>query len=66
MKKGIRMVGFPDLSNIRPQIEGAIQEEMKKQIQRLLIVVMKADRRCLGKEMFQPTFLEKLRQCSIL
>jgi len=33
MKKGICMVGFPDLPNIRLQIEEAIEEEMKKPIQ---------------------------------
>jgi len=66
MKKGICMVGFPHLSNLRPQMKEVIQEEMKEQTQRLLKIVMKADKRCLGNEMFEPTFWEKLRQCSIL
>lgn len=66
MEKGICMVGFPDLSNIRPQIKAAVQEDMKEQTQRLLKVVKEADKRCRGREMFEPTFWETLRQCSIL
>ena len=31
MKKGICMVGFPHLSNLRPQMKEVIQEEMKEQ-----------------------------------
>ena len=66
MKKGVYMVGFPDVSRMRPRIREAMEEEIKEQAEMLQKVVMKADRRCLGKEIFEPTFWEKLRQCFIL
>ena len=66
MKKGVYMVGFPDLSNMRARIREAMEEDVKEQAKMLQKVVMKADKRCLGKNMFEPDFLQKLMQCSIL
>ena len=66
MKKGIYMVGFPDVSKMKPRIKEAMEEEINEQAEMLRKVVMKADKRCLGKEMFETSFWEKLRECSIL
>ena len=66
MKKGIYMVGFPDVSKMKLRIKEAMEEEVKEQAEMLRKVVMRADKRCLGKEMFEPTFWEKLGQCFIL
>ena len=66
MKKGIYMVGFPDVSKIKPSMKKVMEEEIKEHAETLQKVVMRADKRCLGREMFQPTFWEKVRQCPIL
>lgn len=66
MKKGVYMVGFPDVSKMRPRMKEAMEEEIKEQAEMLRKVVMKADKRCLGKEMFELTFWEKVKQCFIL
>ena len=66
MKKGIHIVGFPDVSNMRPRIREAMEEDIKEQTEMLQKIVMEADKRCLGKEMFEPTLWEKIRQCVIL
>ncbi|XP_067035473.1 GTPase IMAP family member 4-like [Acropora muricata] len=66
MKKGIYMVGFPDVSKMKPRMKQVIEEEIKEQAEMLRKVVMKADKKCLGKEMFELTFWEKVRQCFIL
>lgn len=66
MKKGIYMVGFPDVSKMKPSMKGGMEEEMKQHAERLRKVVMKADERCLGREMFQLTFWDKVRQCPIV
>ncbi|XP_068708026.1 GTPase IMAP family member 4-like [Montipora foliosa] len=66
MKKGIYTVGFPDVSNMTPRVRMALEEDIKDEIQMLRRIVMDADQRCLGKEMFRPGFWEKLRQCVIL
>jgi len=66
MKKGIHMVGFPDVSKMKPRMKQVMEEEIKEQAEMLQKVVMKADKKCLGKEMFELTFWEKVRQCFIL
>ena len=66
MKKGIYMVGFPDISNMKPRMKEAMEEEIKEQAEMLRKVVMEADKRCLGREMFEPNFWDMARQCSIL
>ena len=66
MRKGVHMVGFPEVSNMIPRMKEAMEEEIKEQAEMLRKVVMKADKRCLGKEMFEATFWEKVRQCVIL
>lgn len=66
MKKGIYMVGFPDVSRLKPRVRRALEEDMEDEIQMLRRIVMDADQKCLGKEMFQLSFWEKLRQCVIL
>ena len=63
MKKGIYMVGFPDVSKMKLRIKEAMEEEVKEQTEMLRKV--KADKRCLGREMFAPTFWEKGRHCFI-
>ena len=66
MKKGIYMVGFPDVSKMKPRMKQVMEEEIKEQAEMLQKVVMKADKKCLGNEMFELTFWEKVRQCFIL
>ena len=66
MKKGIYMVGFPDLSNMRPLIKEAMEVDIKEHAKMLQKEVMKASKKCLGKEMFEETFWEKLWHCFIL
>ena len=66
MKKGICMVGFPDVSNMKPRVRQALEEDMQDEIKRLREIVKKADKKCLGKEMFELTFWERLKQCVIL
>ena len=55
VKKGIYMVGFPDVSTMRLRIREALEEEIKEPAEMLQKVVMKADKSCLGKETFKPT-----------
>ena len=61
MKKRIYMVGFPDVSKMKLRIKDAMPEEVKEQAEMLRKVVMKVDKRCLRREMFEPTFWEKAR-----
>lgn len=66
MKKGIYMVGFPDVSKMKPSMKKVMEEEIKEQAEVLRKVVMKAEKRCLGKELFQPTFWDKVWRCSVM
>ena len=66
MKRGIYMVGFPDISKIKPEMKQVMEEETKEKAEMLRKVVMKADKKCLGKEMFELTFWEKVSECFIL
>ena len=66
MKKGIYMVGFPDLSNMRPRIKEAMEGDIKEHAKMLQKEVMKANKKCLGKEIFEQTFWQKLSHCFIL
>ena len=60
------MFGFADVSRMRPRIRETLGEEIQEEAEMLERVVMKVDRRCLGKEIFEPTFWKKLRHCFIL
>jgi len=60
------MVGCPDVSKTKPSMKGDMEEEIKEQAEMLRNVMMMTDNRCLGIEMFQPTFWENVWQCSIL
>ena len=67
MKKGIYTVGFPSVSNMKPRMKEVMEEEIKQQTEMLRKLVMEADKRCLGREMFQSTFWDRMVQpCSIL
>lgn len=66
MKKGIYMVGFPDVSKLRPGVRKALEEDMEDEIKMLQKIVKNADKRCLAKEMFERSFWEKLKDCIIL
>ena len=66
MKKGIYMVGFPDLSNMKPRIKEAMEEDIKEHAKMLQKEVMKANEKFLGKEIFEETFWQKLSRCFIL
>jgi len=66
MKKGIYMVGFPDVSKMKPSMKEVMEEEIKEQAEMLRKVVMEADKRCLGRDMCEPTFWDMAWQCSIL
>ena len=53
------MVGFPDVSKIKPSMKKVMEEEIKEQAEMVRKVVIKADKRCLGREMLEPTFRQK-------
>ena len=53
------MVGFPDVSKIKPSMKKVMEEKIQEQAEMVRKVVIKADKRCLGREMFEPTFRQK-------
>ena len=55
MKQGIYMVAFPQLYNMKQHIVEAMEEDITEQAKMLQKVMMKADKRCPGNEMFRPT-----------
>ena len=66
MKKGIYTVGFPDLSSMKTAVREALEADMREEVKELQKIVMNADQKCLGNEMFEPNFWAKLMACVIL
>ena len=66
MGKGIYAIGFPNTQGMKPKVRIAVEEDMEEDVEILRKVVRGAGEMRLSKEVFEMSFWEKLKQCTIL